>query len=247
MEDIAAITGGTPIFKATGSTTTSVKASHFGSARRIWADRDFLGIVGGHGDTIRLRKHLTMLKQAHQKAKTTQIREATYKRIGRMLNGSVMLYVGGFTDTETTRRKDVARRTATALRMAQKDGVLLGGGVALLQCRAVLEDKLQVSKSADERAAYRILLEAIEAPFRALVDNAGDESGGVLAMLDNLGDSYGYDVISREVRNFAEAGLWDIATAQKTALRYAISSAALALTIDAVVHHKQPELALRPA
>ena len=130
------------------------------------------------------------------------------------------------------------------MRAAIMEGILPGGGAALLACRPQLEQRLNQSSNSDEMAAYRILLEAMAAPFRTIVTNAGFDDRDVLAEIKLVGGgpTYGFDVFSEQAADMITAGIWDAAFVQKSAVYAAISSAALALTIDVVVHRtEQPE------
>ena len=236
LQDLAILTGAIPVLGATGSTLKTVKLENLGRARRAWADRDYYGIIGGQGDPRALREHIAALRVAHEREDDPDEREKLEYRIGRLISGSATLKVGGFTERETKVRKELAERTASAMRAAMREGVLPGGGVALLSCRPALQQRLDESTDLDERMAYRILLRAVEAPFRTLVGNAGFESSVVLGEVDRAGAGYGFDALAGQVVNMAEAGILDAAVVQKAAVHSAISGAALALTTDVIIH-----------
>jgi chaperonin GroEL len=162
------------------------------------------------------------------------------------MGGSATLWVGGATELEIKARKVVAERTADALRGAVREGVLPGGGVSLLACRPALQHRLGQSTSSDERAAYRILIKAMEAPIRAILTNAGYDASEVMAEIRLADQSHGFDVRSGKVADMAQAGIWDAATVLRTAVHGAAASAALALTTDVLVHHKEPQQAMQP-
>jgi len=126
-----------------------------------------------------------------------------------------------------------------------RDGVVPGGGTALLACRDVLLPGLNNAQDSDERAAYQIMLQALEAPFRTLMSNAGFMPGKILAAVEQAGQNYGYDVLTSQVVNMAESGIYDTAPVLKGAVHTAFSSAALALTTDAIIHLKNPPEALQ--
>jgi chaperonin GroEL len=122
------------------------------------------------------------------------------------------------------------------------EGVLPGGGVSLLACRTALQGKLNESSNPDERAAFNILIKAVEAPFRAIMSNSGYEPSEVLARIRlHPNEGCGFDVRSGQVVNMVEAGIFDSAKAQKMATQSAITSAALALTTEVLVQHKNPK------
>jgi chaperonin GroEL len=236
LHDLAVLTGGRPIRQDTGDTLKKVKIEDFGRARTAWADRTHFGIIGGQGDPRELREHIAILRAAHARAEDPDDRERLERRLGKLISGSAILKVGAFTEAELKARKELAERTASAMRAAMREGVLPGGGAALLACRPVLQQRLDASEDVDERMAYRILLHAVEAPFRTLIENAGLESSVVLGKVDQAGPGCGFDIISGEVVDMTEAGIFDPAVVQEAAVQTAIGGAALALTTDVIVH-----------
>jgi chaperonin GroEL len=213
-----------------------VKFSELGQARRVWADRHNLGIIGGKGDPRELRAHIANLRRLYANTSDLDDREKLQERIGKLMGGSATLRVGGITKTEQDYNKEQAKRAADAMRGAIREGVLPGGGTALLACRPMLEARMQAASEPEERAAYHILAKAMEAPARALLDNVGYEVGDVFGKLKHAEPGYGFDVVRGEVVDMRDAGILDIATVVKAAVRHALGSAALALTTDVVVH-----------
>lgn len=246
LEDLAILTGGKAFIQVAGDTFDRIKLEDFGQARRIWADQRNFGIIGGKGNPRRLRQHIATLRVTYNGSEDMVVREQLLKRIGKLLGGSATLWVGGTTELEINERVELARRTAAAMRAAIMEGMLPGGGTALLACRPMLQQQLNQANDPDERAAYHILLEAISAPFRTIVTNAGFDDRDVLAeiKLARGGPTYGFDVTSEQVVDMVAAGIWDPAIVQKSAVYIAISSAALALTIDVLIHRpEQPDYA----
>jgi chaperonin GroEL len=222
-----------------GDTLRQIKSEDFGRARRIWADHRNFGIVGGKGNPRALRQHIATLRASFDGAEESVLREKLLKRIGKLLGGSATLWVGGVTELEITEREELAKRTAAALRGAIMEGVLPGGGVSALNCRPALQRELDQSADPDKRAAYRILMKTVEAPIRTIVANAGYDASEVMAEIKLAGPGYGFDVTSGQVLDVMQAGIWDAAIVQKSAAYAAIASAALALTVDVLIHHKQ--------
>jgi len=242
--DMAVLTGGRPMFKAAGDTLKSVKLTHLGRARRLWADRSNLGIIGGKGDPKVLRAHIARLREAHRNAPDADTRDTFSERVGKLMGGSATLYVGGITKTEQDYVKEQATRAADAMRGAMQDGVLPGGGTALLACQPMLRARMAEAQEPEERAAYRILLETMEAPTRALLENAGYEPGDILGKIVAAGPGMGFNVMTGEVADMSAAGIQDITTVVKAAVRSAVGGAALALTTDVVVHRPNAPEAL---
>lgn len=243
LADLAALCGGRALIGAAGDSLRGFKLADLGQARRAWADRAYLGVIGGKGDPRALRRHLATLRASFKAADEPAQRSALQARVGRLLGGSATLLLGGSTETELTVREERARKTADLLRAALRDGVLPGGGLALLACRQRLRAALAGSTDLDQQAAYRILLHALEAPLRTIADNAGHEASAVLARVERAAPGHGFDARNGEIVDMLAAGIFDVAAAQKAALRAAVSGAATMLTVDTVVHKRNPESA----
>jgi chaperonin GroEL len=169
------------------------------------------------------------------------VRKKLRERIGKLMGGSATLWVGAASELEITARKELAQRTADALRGAIMEGVLAGGGVSLLACRPVLQRALDQSTDADERAAYRILTKAMTEPIRTIIANAGYDASEIMAETKRAEPGHGFDVRSGQIVDMAQAGIFDAASVQAEAVRSAVAGAALALTVDVLVHRRKPE------
>ncbi|UCC62324.1 MAG: chaperonin GroEL [Anaerolineae bacterium] len=246
VEDLAVLTGGRPLVKAAGDTLGGDRLEDLGRARRAWADRNYFGIVGGKGDPRALRAHIANLRSAFSRATEAEARRKLQQRIGKLMGGSATLWVGGATETEIGARKELAKRTADALRGAVREGVVPGGGVSLLACRPALQQRLDQSTSPDERAAYRILIKAVEAPIRTILANAGYDASEVMAEIRLADRGHGFDVRSGRIVDMAQAGIWDAAAVLRAAVHGAVASAALALTTEVLIHHKEPKQEMQP-
>ncbi len=244
IEDLAALTGAVPLLKDAGHTLRHIGRENFGGARRAWASPHNFGIIGGKGDPRALRRHIGNLQAQHSRADDAETRARLQARIGKLMGGSATLYIGGLSEPEIDARKQLAESTADAMRAAVAEGALPGGGMALLRCREALLPTMQNGAEADERAAYRILHDALAAPARAIYENAGYEPGEIFARMTTADKNSGFDVLSGQLT--APDALLDGAATQKTALKNAVLTAGMALTIDVLVHHKTPELARTP-
>ena len=143
-------------------------------------------------------------------------------------------------------RKEVASRTAEAMRNVVKEGIVPGGGIALLNCRPALQQRLKQTDDLEARAAYRILSKAMEIPIRTILANAGCEASSILAEIESAGSGCGFDARCGKVVDMKQAGIWDAAAVLKAAVHGAVSSAALALTTDVLVHHKRLMTSFQP-
>ena len=240
LEDLAILTGG-QVFPEIIGKKMPLQLSSLGRSRRAWADKNHFGIVGGRGDGRQLRTHVAKLKHAYEHAKDEDKRERSLARVGQLLGGTAVLYVGGATESEMKTREEISKRTKHAIRGAAKTGILLGGGVALLNCQQALAAQRNQATDPDERAAYQILLDSLEVPLRTLVDNAGHDPSEIVARIKWSQAGDGFDLRSNEVVDMATAGIWDVAAVTQCAVKNAIRGAALALTTDVLVQRKQPE------
>ena len=248
-QDIALLTGGSPVLSAAGQSLEDVRGEDFGYARWVWADDKNFGFASGRGDPIEIRQKVRTLRQAHDFAEDSDDQERLLARLGKLNGGLATVRVGGIADGEIKQRKELAERTIRALRLALAQGVIPGGGLSLLNCGRALRDEAN-SKTTDETietdAARQIMAAALEAPMRVILQNAGYDPGEILAQLQHLDPGHGLDVMKGEIVDMAEAGIYDVAQVQVEALQRAVTSAALALTIDVLVLHREPETMTDP-
>ncbi len=247
LQDLAILTGGTALFKAAGESLSDVTPDQLGRARRIWANSEFFGVIGGRGDPRRLRQHIAELRKTYAHATEKDARDLLLARIGRLMGGSATLWVGDFSPTAIEQRKELAARAGEAMRGAMREGVVPGGGAALLQCREALRPLVAQAGDPDEKMAYRILISALEEPARAIWQNAGFNDIEIMADLRGAAPGTAFDVVERKIAHMGEAGIWDAASVVKAAVHSAVASAGLALTTDVVIHRKRPPESLDTA
>ena len=246
LEDLSVLTGGKTYHRAAGDTLEKVTSESFGYARKIWADMNYTGLVGGKNDPIKRRSHIDQLSHAYRQAEEADIRTKLRDRVGRLYSGAAILWMGGMTESEITLRKELAQRTSDTLRSAIYGGVTTGGGVSYLACQPALREKLKSTSDPDAQAAYRILLTALETPFRTILANAGYSSGAILSQVEQAGKGYVFDIHTGQLVEASQSGIFDVAAVQKEAAFSAIQSAGMALTINAVVHRKKPPVVTEP-
>ena len=246
MLDMAALTGGKILVKAAGDTLAGVTPGHFGHARRIWANEEYTGLVHPQGEPKEIRSHVNTLRVAYKCATKDEERRILQERLSNLLGGTAAIDVGGLTETEMETRKELAKRTIRTLRGAAREGILPGGGTALLACHPALDELLANRDSLDARAAHHILTAALEAPFRTLMSNGGYSEGKILDEVEQAGRGAGFDILSGRICEMIPNGIVDVAAVQKQAIISAIRGAALALTIDILVHRKSPPIVTEP-
>lgn len=246
MEDMAFLTGGKPRIKAAGDALEYFKPDQLGYARQVWATKDYLGIIHGKGDPMNQRAHMIRLKKAHMVSNNKEERRQFQTRLSKFWNGSANLFVGGVNKNEVEERKGQAERTLDLLRGALRDGVLPGGGVALMACKPALQARLSGDYEPEKMAAFRILLHALEAPMRTILTNAGYDASEIMADVKKASPGVGFDVVSGKIVDVVETGIQDVASVIMEAVHAAVSSAGLALTTDIIVHRKNPEESTKP-
>jgi chaperonin GroEL len=246
LEDLKTLTGGATFIKAAGDTFKNVSAESFGQARKIWADMNYLGVSGGKGDPLERRKQIEKLRRGYLLEEEADLRTKLRERIGRLYSGAAVLWMGGMAETEIETRKELAQRTSDTMRGAIQKGIVTGGGVSLIACQPALHQKMGGSANSDVQAAYRILLKALEAPFRAILANAGYSSGDTLSRLEQAGQGYVFDVQKGEIVAAEQSGIYDVAAVQKEAVYSGIQGAAMALTIDTIIHRRKPPVVTDP-
>jgi chaperonin GroEL len=246
LQDLSVLTGGRAVLSAAGDTLSGVRLENLGRARRAWATMEHFGVVAGKGSPRALRAHIAQLRAAVEGAQDSPARQKIRERIGKLIGGSAVLWVGGISEPEIKARTALAERTADTLRNAITKGVVPGGGASLLACRPAIQKMAERAQELDERTAYRILSRALEEPTRIILHNAGYRPSEYIGKINQAGSGFGLDVRTGKIVNMAEAGIIDSASVLTHAFHSAVSGAALALTVDVLVHRKRPEMSLEP-
>jgi chaperonin GroEL len=246
LQDLAILTGGRPVLQAAGQLLSRTRLEDLGRARRVWADPTNFGIVGGRGDPRTVRAQIMGLRGMLDQYSGEEQRKRLQQRIAKLVAGSATLWLGGMTDAEIAMRKENAERTARTLRAALREGVVPGGGSALMSCRSAIHARLRATQDHDARAAYSMLLTALEAPLRTIIANAGHDPNTITAEIEQATAGYGFDVRSRRIVDMREMGILDVASVQRAAVRGAISVAIQALSVDVLVQRSNPDEAHAP-
>ena len=245
LGDMAVITGATPFFKAAGESLKSFKPTRLGRVKQVWVERTMFGLVSDRDNQGELTEHLADLLELLEYAEDKDREEFLRERIGKILGGVAILRIGDASPTRMDGRIAIAKETAKSLRRALRDGVVPGGGVAFLACRDALNTPVSPAADSEQRAAQRILLKALQEPIRAICGNAGYD-GAKIAELEGAPAGFGIDVRRGDVCDMRGAGILDVASVLKAALRNAVTSASLALTIDVLLHHETPQETYTP-
>ena len=234
LRDMAVLTGATVISGELGLTLAKATPEHLGHARRIEVDKDSTTLIGGAGDAQAIRERIDAIKKEREAQTSDYERKQLDERIAKLSGGVALIKVGAATETELKERKLRVEDALHATRAAVEEGIVPGGGVALLRARRVLQSL--VSPNLDQASGIKIVQRALEEPLRCIVSNAADESSIVLHKVDESGQrSFGYNAATREYGDMLEMGVIDPAKVTRLALQNAASIASLVLTIDCMV------------
>ena len=241
LEDIAVLTGATPLFKDQGADLKAQGPSSLGSADRIIVAKNKTTVVGGGGDKKATEERAELLRGQAKLSTSKWDREKIEKRVGKLTGGVAVLKIGAATETEVKETKARVDDALNATRAAMAEGVVAGGGVTLLRARDVLKD-LAASSDGDRAIGINLVYDALAAPTRQISANAGADGDEVIAkILENDDENFGYNARSGEYVNMVESGILDPAKVTRNALESAGSIAGLVLTTETLIAD-DPEL-----
>ena len=230
LEDIAILTGGTVISEDRGFTLENTTIDMLGSAERVTIDKDNTTVVNGSGDKKSISDRVNQIKSQIETTTSDYDKEKLQERLAKLAGGVAVLYVGAASEVEMKEKKDRVDDALHATRAAVEEGIVAGGGVALLRTRKALE-KLK-SDNVDELTGIQIISRAIESPLRTIVENAGGEGSVVVAkVIDGNGD-FGYDAKSEKYVDLLKEGIIDPKKVTRIALENAASVAGMILTTE---------------
>ncbi len=235
LEDIAALTGGTVISEDTGRKFDSVTLDDCGRAEKVWADKDNTRIIGGKGDKNVVEARVNQIRSELDNTTSDYDKEKLQERLAKLVGGVAVINVGAATEVELKEKKERVIDAVAATKAAVEEGVVPGGGVALLKARKVLEGKTKDTTS-DEQHGIRILYDALSLPLRMIVKNAGADDEKVLEKVEASKEvDYGYNVLTNDFGSMLKAGIVDPAKVTRGALQNAASVAVMILTTECLV------------
>ena len=234
LEDIAILTGGQMIAEDLGIKLENVTLQMLGKAKRVRIEKENTTIINGAGKKADIEGRVAQIKAQIEETTSDYDKEKLQERLAKLAGGVAVIRVGGATEIEVKEKKDRVDDALNATRAAVEEGVVPGGGVALLRAKAAVA-KLK-SENADEQAGINIVLKALESPIRQIVENAGGEGSIVVGkILENKSQTYGFNAQNDEYVDMLEAGIVDPAKVVRTALQDAASVAGLLITTEAMV------------
>jgi chaperonin GroEL len=235
LEDIAILTGGTYITEEMGRKLETVQVSDLGRARRVVATKEDTVIIEGHGSDEAIQGRIKQIKAQVDDAASEFDREKLQERLAKLAGGVAVVKVGAPTEVELKEKKLRVEDALSATRAAVEEGIVAGGGVALMRAVTSLA-KLDKDLTGDELTGARILKKALEEPLRLIVENAGKEGSVVVdAVRKSKNAEWGYDAAVGEYGNMLEKGIIDPVKVTRSALENAASIAALVLTTETLV------------
>ncbi len=234
LEDIAILTGGTFITEGTGRKQETVEVTDLGRARRVVSTKDDTVLIEGRGTDEAIQARIKQIKAQSEDAASEFDREKLQERLAKLAGGVAIVKVGAATEVELKERKLRVEDALSATRAAVEEGIVPGGGVALLRAGKSL-DRLEKEMTADERAGVQILRKALEEPLRMIAENGGQEGAVVVDAVKNGTGNFGFDGETNEYGDLLERGIIDPAKVTRTGLENAASIAALVLTTESLV------------
>jgi chaperonin GroEL len=240
LQDVAVLTGGNVISEEVGFKLENTVVGDLGQAKRVVIDKDNTTIVDGAGDQQKIKGRIDEIRVAIDKSTSDYDSEKLQERLAKLAGGVAVINVGAATETEMKEKKARVEDALHATRAAVEEGIVPGGGVALLRARARMADFK--AGNAEEQIGVEILLRALEEPIRQIANNAGQEGSIVVAKVrDSDQDNFGYNAQTDQYEDLAEAGVIDPTKVTRTALQNAASIAGLLLTTECVVVERPEE------
>ncbi|MBP8812452.1 MAG: chaperonin GroEL [Laribacter sp.] len=233
LEDIAILTGGTVIAEEVGLTLEKVSLEMLGQAKRVEVAKENTTLIDGAGSEAAIKARVEQIRALIETATSDYDREKMQERLAKLAGGVAVIKVGAATEVEMKEKKARVEDALHATRAAVEEGIVAGGGVALLRARANLKEVATIN--AEQAAGVQIVMRAIESPLRQIVANAGDEPSVVVNKVYEGTGNFGYNAATGEYGDLVEMGVLDPAKVTRSALQHAASVAGLMLTTDCMV------------
>ncbi|RKY15912.1 MAG: molecular chaperone GroEL, partial [Planctomycetota bacterium] len=233
LEDIAILTNGRAIFKDLGMDLESVKLSDLGRAKKVIVDNEHTTIVEGAGSEEDVKARIAQIKKQLEETDSDYDREKLQERLAKLSGGVAQIYVGAATEPEMKEKKARFEDAMHATRAAVEEGILPGGGVALVRAAKVL-DSLKLDHP-DEQQGVEVLKKAVYEPLRAIAENAGVNGSVVIKRIEEEDSDFGFDAEKMEFCNLFERGIIDPTKVVRSALENAASVACILLTADCLI------------
>ena len=234
LKDIAVLTGGTFISEEVGMKLENTTLDMLGTAKKVVVDKENTTIVDGSGDPEAIAARVSQIRQRIEDTESEYDKEKLHERLAKLSGGVALVKVGGASEVEVKEKRDRVEDALNATQAAVKEGIVIGGGAALLRATEALKNV--TGKNHDQDVGISIVVKALSAPLKQIADNAG-EDGSLVAgrLLDNFAEDYGYDAQNNKMVNMFEEGIVDPTLVVRSALQDAASVAGLLITTEAMV------------
>jgi chaperonin GroEL len=232
LEDIAVLTGGKPIFEALGIDLENVGLADLGQAKKVQIDKDNTTIIEGAGKSDAIKGRIEAIRREIADTKSDYDSEKLTERLAKLAGGVAKINVGAATESEMKEKKARVEDALHATRAALEEGILPGGGVALLRASTLVKPE---GLSADEKTGYQIIIRACSAPIHQIAENAGQDGGVVVSKVAEGKGNFGYDALNDTYVDMVKAGIIDPTKVTRSALQNAASVSTLLLTSDALI------------
>lgn len=239
MEDIAILTGGTAVFEALGMKLETLPISDLGRAKKIVIDKDNTTIIEGAGKSSDIKARIDQIRREIENTTSDYDREKLEERLAKLAGGVAKVNVGAATESEMKEKKARVEDALHATRAAAEEGILPGGGVALLRAAAGIKPDADLSH--DETVGFNIVIRSCRSPLTMIAENAGQDGGIVCEKVANASGNHGYNALTDTYEDLVKAGVIDPTKVTRTALANAASVATLLLTSDALIAEKPKE------
>ena len=240
LQDIAILTGGTVISEEIGRKLESVTVDDCGRADKVWANKDVTRIIGGRGEESAIKQRIAQIKSEIESSTSEFDREKLEERLAKLAGGVAVIHVGAATEVELKELKERVKDAVEATKAAIEEGIVPGGGVALLQVMSKLEK--EKFEDEEEEIGRKVMLHALEQPVRVLAENSGYDAGYVVNKIRESEDNdYGLNVLTGKFGSMMQMGIIDPVKVTRTALENAVSVAGMILTTEVLVTEVEEE------
>jgi len=234
MEDLAVLTGGQFFAEELGLKIENVAMTQLGTAKRVEIDKDNTTVIGGGGKKEAIQGRIHDIRKQIEKTTSSYDKEKLEERLAKLAGGVAVIRVGAPTEAEMKSRKEAFDDAISAIKAAMAEGIVPGGGLALLRAIETIE-KEEAKCDGDERTGLRMIKRALEAPTRQIAENSGADGGVVVAQMRAGKGSYGFDAAASQYVDLVEAGIIDPTKVVRVALENAVSVASVLLLTEATL------------
>ena len=236
LEDVAILTGGTVISEDLGKKLENIEVDDCGKADKVWSDKENCRIIGGKGDSSKIKARVAQIRREIEESTSDFDKEKLQERLAKLSGGVAVINVGAATEVEMKEKKERVNDAVAATKAALEEGIVAGGGVALLQARSSLVGLKKKMEFEEEKTGVDIVYRSLAEPLKMIAANSGADAGWVLRKVEEAkGSDYGFDALTLEFGSMLKRGIIDPAKVVRSALENAASVATMVLTTEALI------------